>query len=130
MRPTKRNRRAVVLVQVLAGLAVLAGLLVLLTHLAAQHHRDHKAERVRIAAAALAESGVAYVSAHAGKLDLPDDGSPLEMDAAAITPEGMTASLNVVRVEEDGKPVLRVRGIATSGAYSAVKDITLSADSG
>ncbi len=130
MRRQTSRHRAVILVQVLAGLAVLGGLLVLLTHLAVQHHRDHKAERVRIAAAALAESGVAYVAAHADELELPDGGAPLELNVATITPDGISASVNVVRVEEDGKPLLRVRGTATSGAFSAVKDITQTADSG
>lgn len=138
------KRKGMVLVGVIFLMAMILGLLSILTLSAGQLYRQQRNEQVRSVARAMADSGAAYVRARvlkdgagpraadaetrpdaATSLPASQPADTIELDTKGLLPSWMTGSLTVAFLTDEGRPLYRVTARVQSAAYDAEESVDI-----
>jgi hypothetical protein len=123
------KRKGMVLVGVIFLMAMILGLLSILTLSAGQLYRQQRNEQVRSVARAMADSGATYVHARVLKgATAPSASQPadtIELDTKGLLPSWMTGSLTVAFLTDDSRALYRVTARVQSAAYDAEESVDI-----
>ena len=125
MNANRFHRRGLLLVIVLAVIVIMGGLLTLLATYAAQNYRSWQADTSRRVAVSITESAAGYAQAHRKEWSEKMPEQTIDLDVAALIPEGLAGGASIAFADENGKRLCRITGHAELGPGGATREIVL-----
>ena len=123
MIPNRRRQRGMLFIVTVAVMALVAGLLTMMTAYSVRFYRQRQADRVRGVARSIADSAAAYVRAQdwAG----PTSPEPVALDVQAIVPPPLKGSATLTFLTRDGRRLCRIRAHVTLGVVGRIDEIDI-----
>jgi type II secretory pathway pseudopilin PulG len=123
-----RTRRAFGLIVVLVAMAMVAGLVAVLSMRMSSTLRLHRVERARSVAQALADSAAAYARVHRAEWVVRPPAQPIQLDVKQLLPDGFTGSAVLSFETATEGHICHIQTRAGQGKFEASDELRLVVD--